>query len=1122
MKKSKDWKLLYGRRCREGVRKMLVFTFSLIAISLQSMATAYSQVGKVSFEVENATLAEIIPIIERSTNYTFLYQDEQVERVKNLTFRFTDEDLRVVLEKCLEGTNLTYRIEDNTIILKAGEPQPEASLPQVQERKLTGKVTDEAGVPLPGVTVVIEGTTVGTATDADGNYVLNCPEQEGLTLVFSFVGMETQQIAVGEGNEINIVMKSDMQEMEEVVVNGYFTRKTEGFAGAVTTIKKEDLQKVHTANIFTTLSALDAGFKITENNVMGSNPNTLPDFTIRGKGSFQEGSSAPLFILDGFETTIQKVYDMDVNRIESITILKDASATILYGSRAANGVVVIETVKPRPGQLRVTYDFKPAVDIADLTDYDLMNAAEKLEYERLAGLYDPVEGDLTTTYEREAQYYEKYKNVKEGVNTDWLAQPVRNAFSHTHSLLVEGGADNVLYSIDGFFDRNRGVMKGSGRDRYGLGFTLQYRIKDKIIIRNYASYSNTHAYDSPYGSFSTYAAANPYERPWFDNGELRPTLLNGSANPLYDASLPNRSLSDDEAFADNLSVDWIAGNGWRLIGSFRIEKGNTRGEVYRSPLSSDFLVEQDSPNEYLDEVTYEQVPLEQRGELSLSSGKYLNYTGKLTVNYNKQFREKHLLFFGAGAELSQNQTSAYSFTATGFADDRYSDPAFAIQFMEDSRPGSSESTTRSIGLLANINYIFDDRFFLDLSGRYDGSSLFGADKRWAPFWSIGGGWNIHKEHFWAVDNILDLLKLRVSYGVTGNQEFQAYQAQTMYQYQTGRLYNTLVPATLMGYGNENLKWQNQYTTNVGVDLGMWKNRLSFTFNYYYKKTDGMLAEITVAPSLGIPSNSFTSNLGEIENKGWEITLSGSPLRMPEQDLEWRVSFQASQNRNKLNKISNELKNLNEINNQEMEIPGNVYEEGESMTAIKAVPSLGIDPGTGQEIYVKKDGTLTYEWDAADKVLCGDTEPDVFGNISTNFYWKGFNLNAVFQYSIGGDVYNTTLSSRVEGVNPSSNADRRVLSDRWTTPGQAALYRNIRDYDQTYISTRFVQRDNYLKLTSLSLSYDLKKEWITPLKLESVRLSFYMNDILHASTVKQERGTSYPFARSFSFGLNIGI
>ncbi len=240
------------------------------------------------------------------------------------------------------------------------------------------------------------------------------------------------------------------------------------------------------------------------------------------------------------------------------------------------------------------------------------------------------------------------------------------------------------------------------------------------------------------------------------------------------------------------------------------------------------------------------------------------------------------------------------------------------------------------------------------------------------------------------------------------------------------------------------------------------------------------------------------------------------------DLEWRMSFQASQNRNKLNKISNQLKNLNERNNLATFTPGNVYEEGESLTSIKAVPSLGIDPGTGQEVYVKKDGTLTYTWDASDKVLCGDTEPDLFGNISTNLYWKGFNLNAVFQYSIGGELYNTTLSSRVEGANPANNADRRVLYDRWQEEGQYALYRNIRNYNQTYISTRFVQHNNYLKFTSLSLSYDVKREWVQHLRLSSVRLSFYMNDLLHCSTIKQERGLSYPFARSFVFGLNIGI
>lgn len=965
----------------------------------------------------------------------------------------------------------------------------------------------------------MEGSKQGCTTDFNGEYTLNVPE--GCRLVVSFIGMETQTLAYNGQSRLNVTMQEDSRQIDEVVVNGYFTRKTEGFAGAVTTIKKEDLQKVHTGNIFTTLSALDAGFKITENNLAGSSPNSLPDFTIRGKGSFQEGSSAPLFILDGFETSVQKVYDMDVNRIESITILKDASATILYGSRAANGVVVIETVKPKPGQLRVTYDFKPTVAIADLTDYDLMNAREKLEYERLAGLYEPVEGDLNATYNRQEKYYKRYQNILEGVDTDWLSQPVQNSFSHTHSLLVEGGADNILYSIDGFFDQNKGVMKQSGRDRYGIGFSLQYRIKDKIIIRNYASYANTHAYNSPYGKFSEFAKANPYERPRMDNGELSPTLSDGSSNLLYDASLPHRDNNDTEYFADQLSVDWIVGNGWRLMGQFRIEKGNTEADIYRSPFSSEFMTP--TVDKYNQEhIIYVPVPIEERGSLTLGSGNYLNYTGKLTVNYNRKLGEKHMLFFGGGAEVSQEQSDNYSFTATGFADDRYSDPAFAIQFKKDSRPASSETTIRAIGFLANFNYIYDDRFFLDLSGRYDGSSQFGADKRWAPFWSVGGGWNIHKEHFWSPGSILDLFKIRMSYGVTGNQEFKAYQALTMYQYQTSRLYNTNIPATLMGYGNTDLKWQNQYNTNIGFDLGLWKNRVSLSFNYYYKRTDGMLTDISVAPSLGFPGNMFTSNLGEIENRGWEIDLGASIIRDPANDLEWRLNVQASQNRNKLKKIANSLKNLNAENNTQQTIPGNVYEEGESMTAIKAVPSLGIDPGTGQEIYVKKDGSLTYEWNADDKVLCGDTEPDLYGNITNNLYWKRWNLNFVFQYSVGGDLYNSTLAERVEGANPNNNADRRVLNDRWNTPGQHALYRNIRDYKQTYISTRFVQKNNYLQLTSLSLSYDFQKEWLQAFKLSSLRLSFYANDLFRLSSVKQERGLDYPFARSFVFGLNVGI
>ena len=429
MKKSKDWKLLYGRRCREGVRKMLVFTFSLIAISLQSMATAYSQVGKVSFEVENATLAEIIPIIERSTNYTFLYQDEQVERVKNLTFRFTDEDLRVVLEKCLEGTNLTYRIEDNTIILKAGEPKPEASLPQVQERKLTGKVTDEAGVPLPGVTVVIEGTTVGTATDADGNYVLNCPEQEGLALVFSFVGMEVQRVVVGDRTELNVVMEAEVTEIDEVVVTGIYTRNKESFTGSSKTYSEKELKMMGNTNVLRSLRTLDPSFAIMENNLMGSDPNTLPDINVRGTTSiagleqeYGQDPNQPLFILDGFESTLATINNLSMDRVASITILKDAAATAIYGSKAANGVIVVETKAPKPGTLQVNYNGNLNLSFADLTDYNLMNSSEKLEFEKLAGYYGDLDANGDIISEGYAQTYNsRLAEVRRGVDTYWVS-----------------------------------------------------------------------------------------------------------------------------------------------------------------------------------------------------------------------------------------------------------------------------------------------------------------------------------------------------------------------------------------------------------------------------------------------------------------------------------------------------------------------------------------------------------------------------------------------------------------------------------------------------------------------------------------------------------------------------
>lgn len=1099
---------------------LMKLTFVLVFCMLvQTFAAVNAQT--VTLKKQNASLEEIIWELKEQTKFVFLYSSADVATVKGIDIDMQNSQIDAILKKCLEGTDLQFVKENNAIIIR--QANGKTAVPQVQSRKITGKVIDEDGNPLPGVAVLIEGTTIGVATDMDGKYDLTCPEMKDIVLKFSYIGMKPKSVVVGNKTVVDVTLESDSQEMDEVVVTGLLNRRKSGFAGTTTVISKQELAKVSTGNIFTTISTLDAGFKIEENNLDGSNPNKLPDFTIRGKGSFQNGSTAPIFILDGFEVTSQKVFDMDINRIESITLLKDASATILYGSRASNGVIVIETTAPKAGKLRVTYDFKPTIAIVDLTDYDLMNAREKLQYEKEAGLYTQEitpgyeDNDRREQGELDKAYYNRYKNIVEGVNTYWLSQPVKNAFSHAHSLFVEGGADNVRYGIDASYNQNKGVMKESGRDRFGLGFSLIYRIKDKITIKNYISYAHTHAYNSPYGSFSQYAKLNPYERIYNDNGELIPKLSDGDTNPLYDALLPNRNFTKDQEFREQLSVDWFICDGLRLKGQMAIVKGETSGEIYKSPFSAEFLKTTYNSESRVQEY----LPIAERGYLSMTDGASFSYDGNVTLNYNTLVNEKHIIYAGAGLEVTQNDNNSHGFIMTGFPDDRYSDPAFAIQYKKETKPSSSESKSRAIGFFANGNYSYDDRYFADVSVRIDGSSKFGADKKYAPFWSAGAGWNVHNEKFFKHTKI-SMLKLRYSYGVTGNQEFSAYQAKTMFQFNTDRLYNSGISAALMGYGNPDLEWQNQYQSNYGFDFGYAKDRIRLQFNYYQKKTEGMLTSVSVAPSLGLPSNTFTSNLGKIQNKGVEVNLNAVLIRDQGKDFEWSVMLQAAHNKNKIMEISTALKNINEKNNQDKTTPAAVYEEGESMSAIKAVPSLGIDPTTGQELFMKKDGTITYTWDATDKVICGDSEPKVFGNVGTNLYWKGWNLNMVFKYDLGADYYNSTLAERVEGANPRYNADRRVLNNRWKEPGQHALYKNIKEYTTTYISSRFVQKENTLQLTSLSLSYDLNREWIRKFGLNTMRLSFYMNDVFRASTVKNERGLDYPFQRSFVFGLNIGF
>ena len=475
-----------------------------------------------------------------------------------------------------------------------------------------------------------------------------------------------------------------------------------------------------------------------------------------------------------------------------------------------------------------------------------------------------------------------------------------------------------------------------------------------------------------------------------------------------------------------------------------------------------------------------------------------------------------------GANMQDNKEDNKSFSATGFLSDKLTNLDFAMQYREGAKPRGSVSQDRLIGFFANASYAYDNRYLFDFSYRTDGSSKFGKKNRFAPFWSAGIGWNIHNEKFWGNPEWLTQAKIRSSVGYTGNVTFSPYQAQTTYQYSSDNIYLNGVGADIIALGNEDLKWQRKFTVNLGCDLDFWEGRFSLTGEYFREYTKDVLMDISLPPSLGFID--YKENFGEMENKGWSLNLRTQMLRDTERELYWSLAFGTSDSKNKIKKITDKLGAMNDENNKnETKKPVPLYEEGESLDALKAVPSLGIDPETGKEVFVKKDGSLTNIWDYNDKVVCGTTDPKFRGTLNSFLTFKGISLNMSFNFQWGGQTYNQTLASRVEGVNPNSNCDRRVLYDRWKKPGDRTFFKNIAlEENVSNLTTRFVQDYNYFQIGSISLGYEMRRELCRKIGLTGLRFNFNMGDIARFSSVKEERGLSYPFARQFTFSLSASL
>lgn len=1046
----------------------------------------------------------------------FFYSVQDVEHIAGIDIQAEDKTLDEILAEVLYNTGLTYEITHNTVVFR--KDTVATGLPQARQYEVTGKVIDSSGEPLPGVTVMLKGTKLGVTTDTDGQFKMTLPQVENAVLIFSFIGMETQEVAVDGKKELKIVMEEAVETIQEVVVTGIFNRKKDSFTGASATFDGEQLKSVGTQNVIASLKTLDPSFNVLENNAFGSDPNKLPDIEIRGKSSListrdelSEDPNQPLFILDGFESSLEAIYNLDMTRVASITILKDAASTAIYGSKASNGVVVVETIRPKSGKLNLSYNGTANVSWADLTSYNLMDAREKLRFENLVGRYEES-NNVTKEIELKKSYNNKLADIARGVDTYWLAEPLRVGVNHRHSLYVDGGEGAFMFGIGLSYNGITGVMKESKRDNISGNIDLTYRLK-KFQFMNKFDMNNTDSKD-PIVAFSQYADANPYYTKYNENGEVERWLEHTdyikAANPLYNAAQNSYNKGGNLSWSDKFIVEYSPMQSLKLRARFGFTHQNTKAEAFYSPLDTRFA----------------ETDFSERGSYGHTETQSNKYEGELTFTYAKVLKDVHQFNVVLGGYLSALEAKSQGYSAIGFPVGDFTLPSFANGYPEGGTPSYSESMTRSLSAYVIGNYAYDNRYLLDFSYRVNGSSVFGTNKHYIGTWAVGLAWNLHHEKFIS-DNFdgISMLKLRASIGNPGNQNFSSSATITTFRYNFNSFNYFGMTTSLAQLGNPNLEWQTTLDRNIGFDITVLNDRLTLTGDYYYKTTDPLLIAISMPPSSGATDNMIYKNFGKQTSKGFTASATYYIVRRMNERIWWSVRGNLRHGTNELSGIGNRLEMYNSQEREGENKSTKRYYDGADPDDIWAVRSAGIDPSTGRELFIKKNGELTYDFSYDDEVVVANSRPKIEGILGTNFSWKGFSCNLDFRYRLGGHSFNSVLFNKVENIGNDQliyNQDKRALYDRWQKPGDKAQFKNIANSTSTPMSSRFVQKDNSLSLESLRVGYEFAPELVHKWGLGSLRLNAYMNDIFRLSTIRQERGTSYPFARSVSFALSLTL
>lgn len=1017
----------------------------LLSVSLQAWAEGYGQ--SVTVDVENVPISKVFRIIEKQSNYVFFFDQSLIEKGEKVTVRARNRPLKDVLEECFSNQPFTYTIIGSMIVIKAKEKQAreQEQVQDLDRMPVKGRVVTDKGLPLTGASIMLKNSSRGTTADADGNFFLEA--EAGAVLVVSYVGFKQKEIVVQSSNTfLNVVLSAEDSEVENIVVIAYGRVKKSDLTGSVSQVKGSEISSYPTTNVIQALSGRASGVRVIQNN---GTPGSAISVRIRGANSIL-GGNEPLYIIDGMPSTPTYLQSAD---IESMEILKDASSTAMYGSRGSNGVVLITTQSGKKNQpTRVKLDM----------GYSTQSITKKMKllnpYQYVSLYNEQAANDGLAPYFTQ-QEVDSFRNVK---GTDWQDLILRRAPIYSTNISVSDGSEKTSIYLSGGAFMQEGIIPNSDYNRYSLRANINHEISPfaTISLNTVYTRSDRSSQESQLGNrggdmFGGMLFAPPTVGPYTADGKyvrlntVYSFISNAIVNPVaIKNEVSNRYKVDDIVANVNLNIKPVKNVTLRISGN--IKNSNTRQDYFRNR-------EPDALNSV--------------GNASVNTSQYTSLLNENILNYKNVFGGKHSIDVVAGVIAQMDKsTTMNSGNASDFLSNEVNTGSLQSAGVSG-LPSSSYSKTVLASYVSRVNYGFLNRYLLTLSFRRDGFSPYAAENRWANFPSAAIAWRASKESFMQNVRVVSDLKLRASYGRTGNTSIDAYQSLNILQ-----SYNTIFGDALsIGYAPKaeypsKLRWEVTDQVDMGLDLALFNNKIRFTADYYQKQTKYLLNRIQLPTSFGYETS--LQNVGEISNRGVELGVDAVVLN--QSDWKWDIAANISFNRNKVDKLykGQDIVGSN-IYTGNINDYVNLLREGLPVYVFYGYVAEGYtDNGLIKYQDKNNDGSINN----SDRSVIGDPNPDFFYGLNSVTRFKNLELTVFIQGSQGNDLFNLNKASTLD-LGWGLNQIEEVYTDHWTAGKTDAKYPKPSSKINANFSTRFVEDGSYLKFKNIQLAYNFPmKSW----------------------------------------------